>query len=127
LHPDFVSWLSTQRRGIAKAKVFPELAGKGTGGRHGLSGRFKAIMEAANIKGRTVRDGESSKGRRTSSLSFHSLRHSFVSALANAGVPAEVRQKLSGHADDRSHATYTHHETETLRAAIAKVRPRSQQ
>jgi hypothetical protein len=44
-----------------------------------------------------------------------------VSALANAGVVSELRQKLSGHADERSHATYTHHELETLRAAVAKL------
>ncbi len=86
LHDDLSAWLLTQRRGIGKAKVFPSLAGKGTGGRHGLSGRFKAIMEAAGIKGRIVRDSQAGKGRQTSSLSFHSLRHSFVSALANAGT-----------------------------------------
>ena len=50
------------------------------------------------------------KGRNVSALSFHSLRHSFTSAMANANVPAEIRQKLTGHADSKSHATYTHHE-----------------
>jgi integrase len=118
------SWLRAQPRGIGKAPIFPNLAGKGTGGRHGLSGRFKSIMEKAGIKGRTLRGGDrgkAGKGRTTSSLSFHSLRHTFVSALANAGVAAELRQKLSGHADERSHATYTHHELETLRGAVAKL------
>ena len=67
-----------------------------------------------------LRDGDG-KGRTTSSLSFHSLRHSFVSALANAGVARELRQKLSGHSDERSHARHTHHELETLRAAVAKL------
>lgn len=124
LHRQLAAWLRKQTRGIGKAPIFPSLAGKGTGGRHGLSGRFKSIMEKAGIKGRTLRavaaDSESS-GRTTSSLSFHSLRHSFVSALANAGVAAELRQKLSGHADDRTHAGYTHHELDTLRAAVAKL------
>lgn len=126
LHDEFASWLGTRTRGIAKAPVFPALAGKGTGGRFGLSGRFKAIMEKAEIKGRVLRSVESdkegeSKGRTTTSLSFHSLRHSFVSALATAGVAAELRQKLSGHADDRSHQVYSHHELATLRAAVAKL------
>lgn len=119
---ELAAWLRAQPLGIGKAPVFPTLSGKGTGGRFGLSGRFGAIMAAAGVKGRILR-GEDGKGRQTSSLSFHSLRHSFVSALANAGVPAEVRQKLSGHADDRSHATYTHHELDTLRAAVAKLPP----
>lgn len=119
LHEELAAWLKSQRRGIGKAPVFPELAGKGTGGRYGLSGRFKAIMELAGIKGQIVRAGGGSAGRQTSSLSFHSLRHSFVSALANAGVSSELRQKLSGHADDRSHAKYTHHELANLRGAVA--------
>lgn len=132
LHPfgaELAAWLRAQPRGISKAPVFPSLAGKGTGGRHGLSGLFKSIMEKAGIKGRTLRSGDggkagkAGKGRTTSSLSFHSLRHTFVSALANAGVPAELRQKLSGHADERSHATYTHHEMESLRGAVAMLPP----
>ena len=118
LAEEFTTWLRGQTRGIGKAPIFPTLAGRGTGGRGGLSGHFKVIMQAAGIKGRTLR-GADGKGRQTSSLSFHSLRHSFVSALANAGVAAEVRQKLSGHADDRTHAKYTHHEIENLRAAVA--------
>lgn len=120
LHEALTTWLHTQPRGIGQAPVFPSLAGKGTGGRHGLSGLFKAIMGQAEIKGRLTR-GADGRGRKTSSLSFHSLRHSFVSALANAGVAAELRQKLSGHADDRTHARYTHHELESLRLAVAKL------
>ena len=120
LHPELVSWLRSQPRGIGKAPIFPDLAGKGTGGRFGLSGRFAAIMEAAKIKGRILR-GADGKGRKTSSLSFHSLRHSFNSALANAGVAQEVRQKLTGHASAAMNDRYTHHEMETLRAAVAKL------
>ncbi len=120
LHPELVSWLRGQPRGIGKAPVFPDLAGKGTGGRYGLSGRFGAIMGAAGIKGRILR-GANGKGRKTSSLSFHSLRHSFNSALANAGVGQEIRQKLTGHASAAMNDKYTHHELETLRSAVAKV------
>lgn len=122
LHPELIVWLQKQPSGIGKAPVFQKLVGKGTGGRHGLSGQFRAIMEKAEIKGRALRSAKTeSSGRNTSSLSFHSLRHSFVSALANAGVTAEVRQKLSGHADERSHATYPHYEFEQLRGAVGKL------
>lgn len=122
LHDDFATWLREQTRGIGKASVFASLAGKGTGGRHGLSGQFKAIMEKAKIKGRAVRvAGEDTEGRNTSSLSFHSLRHSFVSALANAGVAPELRQKLAGHSDARTHANYTHHDFLLLESAVGKI------
>ena len=117
LHPELANWLRSQPRGIAKAPVFPKLIGKGTGGRNGLSGRFLAVMAKANITGRRIRE-RNGAGRATTSLSFHSLRHSFVSALANAGVATDLRQRLAGHADARSHARYTHHEIEGMRAAI---------
>lgn len=120
IHPELVTWLKSRPRGIAKAPVLPALAGMGTGGRYGLSGRFIAIMERAKVIAPIVRTGKGA-GRQTRSLSFHSLRHSFVSALANAGVPAELRQRLSGHADEQSHARYTHHEAEVLRAAVEKL------
>jgi integrase len=108
-----------ERPGIGKAFLFPSLAGKGTGGKHGLSGRFAAIMERAGIEGKITRHAEG--GRATSNLSFHSLRHSFNSAMANAGVSQEIRQKLTGHASAEMNARYTHREMQPLRAAIAAI------
>ena len=120
IHPQFVLWLETQTRGIAKAPVFPTLAGKSGSGKSGLSMAFKRIMERANIRGRLLREANGA-GRSQSSLSFHSLRHTFNAALANAGVPVEIRQKLTGHASAEMNAIYTHHELEPLRAAIAVI------
>lgn len=99
LHPELDEWLREQTRGIGKAPVFPTLAGKTGGGKSGLSMKFRGIMERAGIVGRILRErAEKSAGRTQSSLSFHSLRHSFNSGLANAGVAQELRQKLTGHA-----------------------------
>ena len=109
IHPHFASWLQEQTRGIGKASVFPMLAGKAGAGKSGLSMSFKRIMERVNIKGRLLREA-TGEGRSQSSLSFHSLRHSFNSALANAGVAMEIRQKLTGHASAGMNAQYTHHE-----------------
>ncbi len=120
IHDELSRWLRAQTRGIAKAPVFPSLAGKGTGGRHGLSGLFRAVMDTAGVKGRILR-GADGKGRKTSTLTFHSLRHSFISALANAGVAEEIRKRLCGHAHGGVHGDYTHHEIATLRAAVEKL------
>jgi integrase len=120
LHPDVITWLREQPRGIAKASVFPDAAARPTGGRNGLSNQFKALMARAGVKGQVLRKKRGA-GRETSSLSFHSLRHSCISAMANAGVDKELRMKLSGHADGRSHDLYTHHGLESLRCAVAKV------
>ena len=119
MHPDFGAWLADRPLGIGKAFVFPMLAEKRIGGCSGLSAQFRKIMETAGIAGRVVE--RSGKGRTGHSKGFHSLRHSFVSGLANAGVSPDIRQKLAGHADARVHAGYTHHEIETLRRAIEKL------
>lgn len=117
LHPQLEREL-LKNAGIGKAAMFPALAGKGTGGRHGLSRRFSAIMEKAGIEGKRT---QASGGRTLSNLSFHSLRHSFNSAMANAGVSQEIRQKLTGHASAEMNRTYTHHELQPLRAAVTLI------
>src|SRR5262249_53711265 len=120
IHPQFASWLEQQTRGIGKAPVFPTLAGKSGAGKSGLSMQFKRIMDRAGIHGRILREANGA-GRSQSSLSFHSLRHTFNAALANAGVPVEIRQKLTGHASPEMNAIYTHHKLEPLRAAVALI------
>jgi integrase len=120
IHPQFASWLEKQTRGIGKAPVFPTLAGKSGAGKSGLSMQFKRIMERAGIRGRMLREAVGA-GRSQSSLSFHSLRHTFNAALANAGVAVEIRQKLTGHASAEMNAQYTHHELEALRAAVSVI------
>jgi integrase len=62
------------------------------------------------------------KRRRFTTKSFHSLRHGFVSSMANAGVSKELRMKLAGHTTDASAARYTHHETEVLRQAVETIK-----
>jgi integrase len=120
IHPQFAEWLRKQTRGIGKAPVFPSLAGKSGGGKSGLSMMFKRIMERAGIAGRILRE-RNGEGRSQSSLSFHSLRHSFNSALANADVAQEIRMRLTGHASVSMNEVYTHRELEPLRKAIAKL------
>jgi integrase len=77
-------------------------------------------MAKAKVTGRILPEGKGAR-RSASSLSSHALRHTFNSAMANAGVSQEVRQKLTGHASAEMNARYTHHEIENLKAAVAKV------
>ncbi|MCB9913168.1 MAG: site-specific integrase [Planctomycetes bacterium] len=98
--------------------LMPDLAGRSTGGRHGLSEAFKRLMNKAGIDSQAV----AGRGRRAvSRRSFHALRHSFTSALANVGVLPEVRMKLTGHKSEAAHQGYTHHELETLRSAVNQL------
>lgn len=104
-----------------KAFLFPLLAGKRVGGKSGLSMAFRRIMEKAKVAGEVARERKGKSGRTINTLSFHSLRHSFNSAMANAGVAEELRMKLSGHTTRDIHAHYTHHQLESLRVAIGAL------
>jgi integrase len=119
IHPDFEDWLSGQPRGIGKAYVFPELARTRVDGTRGLSHQFGAMVKKAGIL-RQITPG-TGKGRTTTSKSFHSLRHAFVSSLANSGVAPDLRMRLAGHTEAKTHRVYTHHELATLRGAIEKL------
>ena len=96
------------------------LAGKSGAGKSGLSMAFKRLMLKAGIVGEIARRGTGA-GRTTNTLSFHSTRHFFVSALSAEGVPSDVRQRLAGHTDAKTHAIYATHEIESMRAAVAKL------
>jgi integrase len=51
-------------------------------------------------------------------VSFHSLRHSFVSLAAAAGAPQHVIQALVGHGSPAMTAHYTHVDNDQRRKAI---------
>src|SRR5262249_7560136 len=121
IHPELESYLlNLPAPDSGKTFVFPELAGHDTGGRSGLSRTFARIMARAKIEGSVARAADR-QGRTVRTLSFHSLRHSFNSAMANAGVAEEVRMKLAGHATREIHTRYTHLELAPLRAAVGKL------
>ena len=104
------------------AKLCPTLAAKSTGGNRGLSRMFQRVMAAAGIySDRGVE--KRGKGRQFKTLGFHSLRHTFVSELANADIPADVRRQISGHNDEKIHERYTHLDLDTKRRALAHLRP----
>jgi len=112
--------------GIGEAPIFPALSQTQVGARDGLSKQFTDIMDHAKVgKGKvteagTAEDGKS-RGRSRRQKSFHSLRGSFVSHLANADVPKEIRMKLTGHKDEGVHDIYTTIEAKTLKAGIQSL------
>lgn len=106
LSPPCLSWIG-ERRG----PFFPTLR---TLAASGASMQFSAIMAKAGVPKEIELPG-GMKGSR----SFHSLRHSFTSWLAEADIHADVRQKLTGHASAGIHAKYTHHDEALDRAVLA--------
>ncbi len=118
LHPQLERELLRHQNGVGDTPIFPSLAGRQTGGRHGLTGQFKAVMEKAGIEGRHTK----AHGRRIlSSLSFHCLRHSANTELHNRGVPPETRKVLFWGKGKSIIDGYTHPELEMMRSAVAQL------
>tara|TARA_B110000881_G_scaffold124402_1_gene109269 strand:+ start:65 stop:319 length:255 start_codon:yes stop_codon:yes gene_type:complete len=78
-------------------------------------------MKAAKVDRGIARAKGKDVARTTAARSFHSLRHTFTSWLAKADVPEEVRMKMTGHTESRTHQKYTHQEISTLRAGVDKI------
>jgi len=95
-----------------------------------LSNWFANVLADAGLRKRqkhhrTKKDvikGRHAK-REKSELSFHSLRHTAVSLLKNAGVPVSVVMALTGHDSEQMSEHYTHVGREAL-AKAAKKMPR---
>lgn len=105
LHPQLKGWLAGRT-----GALFPALAGKENSN---VSQTFSNLMAKAKVtKAKTLPGGDEI------TRSFHSLRHSFTSVLADAGVSEETRMALTGQKDSAVHAAYTHHGDEKLIAAI---------
>lgn len=130
LHPSLLAFLrGLEHPGDGLSPIFPKLARKKVSGEHGLSRVFARIMAAAGVDAMEVETGfraktggtAKGKARKLSRRSFHSLRHTAVSLMANNGVSEELRRKVTLHADSEVHARYTHHDTASLRGAIESI------
>ena len=81
---------------------------------HELSRIFKAagIVTSVRLEGRR---------HRTPEATFHSLRHTFVSFAANAGVPLHVVQSIVGHESTAMTRHYYHENIAALKSAVAAI------
>lgn len=104
LTPPCLAWI-----GSRKGDFFPELKKQNTAT---TSMQFSAIMKKAGVAKEIQQPGGLKASR-----SFHALRHTFASWLAEADIHADVRQKLTGHSSSKIHARYSHHD-EALDRAI---------
>lgn len=98
--------------GDRKGAFFPELSTKKTATH---STNFTNLMRRAGVPRDIIQPG-GIKARR----SFHCLRHSFTSWLAEADVQSDIRRKLTGHKSDGMHDLYSHHD-ESLKRAIKEL------
>jgi integrase len=107
LHKQALEWLQGRT-----GPLFPTLAAMNESK---VSNGFKAFMKTAGVSN-TIELAPGVIANR----SMHSLRHSFASMLADAGIAEDVRRKLTGHASSLVHAKYSHHTT-ALETAIESL------
>jgi integrase len=120
LHPQLETHILDLPVEDKQGLLCPTLAQRKVSGKYGLSIQFHKVLAEAKIKQETIA-AAGDAGHEFNKFTFHSLRHSFISEMANAGIAPDVRQMLAGHSDDRSHAVYTHTQIDTLRAAVKKL------
>jgi len=118
LHPDLVNWLGEQRKLSGRGFVLGELKKQSLA--H-LSRSFTRFMKRAGVTGDLIRKAKGKAGHNLSGLTFHSLRHTFISAMANHGVAEELRREIVGQTTGAVHKIYTHHDAERLRSAITTI------
>jgi integrase len=109
-----------------EAPVHPRAFGslERTGKTGGLSNQFADILAAAGLREkkphRSTGKGREA-GRERSGLSFHSLRHTAVSLLKDAGIPAASVMEFIGHDSEQMSQHYTHVGIEQLSKAAASL------
>lgn len=98
--------------------VLPTICEKYLRGRWLVSQELARIFRAANIVTSVKLEG---RRNRTPEATFHSLRHTFVSMSANAGVPLHIVQSIVGHESTAMTRHYYHESVDALRSAVNAI------
>ncbi len=105
LHPTLRAILEETAPVAQRGFVLPGAAETYQRDKSALSKRIQAHFKACKIETQAKHDD---KKRMTCEVGFHSLRHSFVTICASAGVPLAIVQALCGHGSPAIQAKYIH-------------------
>jgi len=111
LNPKAAEVLAGLPRGASDEFVFTSPSFERT------SRSIRRFCERASVVFRRAREG----AELPEELTFHSLRHGFCTALAEAGKSAVVIKEAARHADIQTSMRYVHMANETLKSEIADV------
>jgi integrase len=98
-------------------RAYAIVANQGKSGH--LSNQFADLLAQAGLRRKKPHRKNLNGARepRGSELSFHCLRHTAVSMMKDAGIPAAVVMELVGHDSEQMSHVYTHVGTEALQKA----------
>lgn len=118
LHPVLISIFNETLPANRKGHVHPTMADLYR--RKGASSVTNIIQ--AHFKKCGITTNRAGNGvRKVASASFHSLRHSAVSLLREAGAPLSVTMAIVGHKTLAIHDTYSHAGEAALKQAVASL------
>ena len=105
-------------RALPLGPVLPMISEMYGRARWRVSHELEKIFRAAGITTSVWIEG---RRHRTPEATFHSLRHTFVSFAANAGVPLHIVQSIVGHESTAMTRHYYHENIDALKSAIAAI------
>lgn len=130
MHPAYLDFVLEQKTGDdAAAMLHPRAAAavaRCNGATSTLSNQFHRLLAKAGIvaprSSQRRKDGPGRAGRKTmGELGFHSLRHSFVSHLKDAGVAPQFVEEMVGHDDAAMNLIYTRLDPAIAKREVAKL------
>lgn len=83
-----------------------------------VAARIRRAFESAGFSTRAEVDGYANA---VAKIGFHSLRHTFVSLMGNAGAPLALVQSIVGHSNPMMTAHYFHARTDALANAVGNL------
>ena len=118
MHETLHASLSEIPREQREGAILPNISKMSTGGSRGMSTMFVKLMSEAGVSRGNCHD---SAGRKLWERSFHSYRHTFTKFLVDAGIPPEIRMKLTGHTKYSTHELYSHIDPAIMMKAVTSI------
>ena len=120
MHPALYASLSETPPKERKGMLLPTISKMTSAGSRGMSTMFVKLMNDAGVsRGKS----QTTAGRTLHARSFHSLRHTFTKFLVDAGIPPEIRMKLTGHTKYSTHEIYSHIDPTIMMKAVKSIPP----
>ena len=118
IYPALGAILAETPQRLRRGYLMPELAATYLRNTSLIARYIKRVFEKAGIQTSKAIAGYS---QQVAEVGFHSLRHSFVSLMGNAGAPLALVQSIVGHYNPMMTAHYFHAQTDALANAVAKL------
>lgn len=116
IHPSLGTALLESQ--VMNGPVLPGISELYARSRWQISHELSRIFKAANIVTSVQLEG---RHKKTPEATFHSLRHTFVSFSANAGVPLHIVQSIVGHESTAMTRHYYHENIAALKSAVNAI------